>query len=515
MPQTATTAQCARRTEIPPRPERPLNIIKFLKNTLGKELTRLSFPVEFNEPLSMLQRVLESLEFSWLLDRAAQETDVELQAAILGLYHAASFMRISDRIKKPFNPLLGETFELDLWNEPEGYRAIVEQVEHHPPVTALNVESRNGWRLQTTIAATSMFKLSKMAVDIKSAGGTTLTFAKTNRTFSLIRPATSLTLLTKSPTLTVQGQSSVSLLEGYTTPTVMQMQQSSTLSSSTTVPSSTSSSRVSSIPMVSMNFGSPKSGLFSSGNKYALSGRTTGGKYELKSDNCGDYGEIVDANTGATLMDWKRDRLPGEATRKNSSHLFAHFQIFLNQPTQSNICPTDTRLRPDQRLMEMAKYDDSESVKSHLETKQRTRRSQKKPLTEMWFTRNPENPERREGQLLPEWVLSRDYYSMKANGWQKSNEVNVDFEARGRALYGFLEEVEEYPEGTQINANVNNNDSPDNRVEANSGRKSSGPISSQSVESYTKSCVSLTDDHSLELFESIQRYYADNAHTPK
>ena len=122
-----------RRKNIPPRPERPLNILKFLKNTLGKELTRLSFPVEFNEPLSMLQRLLEGLEFSWILDKASEENDPELQACLVALYHFGCFMRISDRIKKPFNPFLGETYELDLWDEPEGLRAIVEQVKHHPP----------------------------------------------------------------------------------------------------------------------------------------------------------------------------------------------------------------------------------------------------------------------------------------------------------------------------------------------------------------------------------------------
>ena len=131
--QLLSSSNTNRRKHIPARPERPLNILKFLKNTLGKELTRLSFPVEFNEPLSMLQRLLECLEFWWILDRAAKEDDPELQANLVALYHFGCFMRISDRIKKPFNPFLGETYELDLWDEPEGFRAVVEQVKHHPP----------------------------------------------------------------------------------------------------------------------------------------------------------------------------------------------------------------------------------------------------------------------------------------------------------------------------------------------------------------------------------------------
>jgi len=43
------------------------------------------------------------------------------------------------RHSKPFNPLLGETYELV--NQEGGYCVIVEQVSHHPPMTALHAES--------------------------------------------------------------------------------------------------------------------------------------------------------------------------------------------------------------------------------------------------------------------------------------------------------------------------------------------------------------------------------------
>jgi len=35
-----------------------------LKHSIGKDLTRISFPVFFNEPTSMLQRMAEDMEFS-------------------------------------------------------------------------------------------------------------------------------------------------------------------------------------------------------------------------------------------------------------------------------------------------------------------------------------------------------------------------------------------------------------------------------------------------------------------
>lgn len=35
-----------------------------LKNSIGKDLTKISFPVSFNEPVSMLQRMAEDMQFS-------------------------------------------------------------------------------------------------------------------------------------------------------------------------------------------------------------------------------------------------------------------------------------------------------------------------------------------------------------------------------------------------------------------------------------------------------------------
>lgn len=41
-------------------------------------------------------------------------------------------------MNKPFNPLLGETYEMSL--EQYGYRAVCEQVSHHPPISAYHGE---------------------------------------------------------------------------------------------------------------------------------------------------------------------------------------------------------------------------------------------------------------------------------------------------------------------------------------------------------------------------------------
>ena len=49
----------------------------FLKEVIGQDLTRITFPVAFNEPLTLLQRAAEDMEYAALLDKAAACTDPE------------------------------------------------------------------------------------------------------------------------------------------------------------------------------------------------------------------------------------------------------------------------------------------------------------------------------------------------------------------------------------------------------------------------------------------------------
>ena len=49
---------------------------------------------------------------------------------------------------------------------------------------------------------------------------------------------------------------------------------------------------------------------------------------------------------------------------------FTKLAIELNEP-EDGVCPTDSRLRPDQRLMEDGRWDEANQVKLKLEEKQR------------------------------------------------------------------------------------------------------------------------------------------------
>ncbi|ESO08225.1 hypothetical protein HELRODRAFT_75568, partial [Helobdella robusta] len=115
-----------------------VNVISILKQCIGKELSKITMPVVLNEPLSFLQRMVEYMEYSNLLLSAHQSNDPIERLELVTAFAVSATSSNWERIGKPFNPLLGETFELD---RPDmGFRIVCEQVSHHPPVSAFHGE---------------------------------------------------------------------------------------------------------------------------------------------------------------------------------------------------------------------------------------------------------------------------------------------------------------------------------------------------------------------------------------
>ncbi|CAF4998450.1 unnamed protein product, partial [Rotaria socialis] len=48
-----------RRDGIPERPNYSINLWSIIKNCVGKDLSKIPIPVNFSEPISMLQRMTE------------------------------------------------------------------------------------------------------------------------------------------------------------------------------------------------------------------------------------------------------------------------------------------------------------------------------------------------------------------------------------------------------------------------------------------------------------------------
>ncbi|XP_073162116.1 oxysterol-binding protein-related protein 6 isoform X3 [Lepidochelys kempii] len=133
-----------RRTCLPaPCPDTSnINLWNILRNNIGKDLSKVSMPVELNEPLNTLQHLCEELEYSELLDKAAETDDPYERMVLIAAFAASGYASTYYRAgSKPFNPVLGETYECI--REDKGFRFFSEQVSHHPPVSACHCESKN------------------------------------------------------------------------------------------------------------------------------------------------------------------------------------------------------------------------------------------------------------------------------------------------------------------------------------------------------------------------------------
>ncbi|EIW65347.1 uncharacterized protein TRAVEDRAFT_111458 [Trametes versicolor FP-101664 SS1] len=132
----------------------PMSLWAVLKNSIGKDLTKISFPVFFNEPTSMLQRMAEDMEFSECLDAAQAEKDPHRRIAFVAAFAMSNYSSTIGRIAKPFNPMLSETFEYVRFDKE--YRYVSEQVSHHPPISACWAESPH-WRYYGEVDAQNKF----------------------------------------------------------------------------------------------------------------------------------------------------------------------------------------------------------------------------------------------------------------------------------------------------------------------------------------------------------------------
>ncbi|NWU88054.1 OSBL7 protein, partial [Onychorhynchus coronatus] len=130
------------RLPAPPAPSGDVSLWGLLRSSVGKDLSRVALPVQLNEPLNTLQRLCEELEYSALLDRASRARDPRQRLVYVAAFAVSAYASTYYRAgSKPFNPVLGETYECV--RPDRGFRFISEQVSHHPPVSACHAESDN------------------------------------------------------------------------------------------------------------------------------------------------------------------------------------------------------------------------------------------------------------------------------------------------------------------------------------------------------------------------------------
>ncbi|XP_054615259.1 oxysterol-binding protein-related protein 7-like isoform X2 [Dunckerocampus dactyliophorus] len=319
-----------------------IGIMTILYNNIGKDLSRVSMPVALNEPLSLLQRVSEELEYSELLDIANRTDDPYERMVYVAAFSISGYAWASWRYRyKPFNPVLGETYENH--REDRGFRYVSEQVSHHPPISACHAESTNFnfWQDQRW-----KNKFWGKSVEIISSGPVNVTLPKYGDHYQWNKAVTCIhNVLSQQRWLEHYGE------------VVIRNKESDVCTCKITF---------------------VKSRYWSSDNN----------KNEVQGVVLDRAGEVVHRFGGLWHEGIVCDTLPtSKCIWKPNVQPDDHFQYYgfscnareLNELTpelQALLPPTDTRFRPDQRLLEEGKVAEADKKKDEVEEKQRERRKE-------------------------------------------------------------------------------------------------------------------------------------------
>lgn len=157
---------------------------KMMQKYVGSDITSMvTLPVMIFEPMTMLQKMAELMEYSYLLDLADECEDPSMRLVYASSW-AISVYFAYQRTWKPFNPILGETYEMVNHG---GMTFISEQVCHHPPMSAGHAENEH---FIYDITSKLKTKLLGNSVDVYPVGRTRVTLKKDGVVLDLVPPPT-------------------------------------------------------------------------------------------------------------------------------------------------------------------------------------------------------------------------------------------------------------------------------------------------------------------------------------
>ncbi|XP_050666644.1 oxysterol-binding protein 1 isoform X2 [Leptidea sinapis] len=357
-----------RRTRVPDKPNHPLSLWSIMKNCIGKELSKIPIPVNFSEPLSMLQRLAEDFEYSSILDQAATFSEPAQQLAYVAAFTVSSYATTACRTTKPFNPLLGETYECDRTSD-LGWRIISEQVSHHPPMVAQFCEGSSGWQCWQEFTMTSKFR--GKYLQVIPLGGAYAHFVHSGNKYTWRKVTTTVhNVIVGKLWVDHHGDMEIVGEAGPAAGYVAHLKY---------------------IPY----------GYFSKDTQRKVTGviKDPNGvpRYVLQGywDRSVEVAPVTSASadnsvckTGKFVLAWQRVAAPADCDKWYNFTLLA---AQLNEP-EPGVAPTDSRLRPDQRLMEEGLWDEANAEKLRLEEKQRAARRQQEAAAEDAAARGAPSP---------------------------------------------------------------------------------------------------------------------------
>ncbi|KAF2735299.1 hypothetical protein EJ04DRAFT_522930 [Polyplosphaeria fusca] len=345
-----------RRPNVPPSKGQPPSLIGFLRKNVGKDLSTIAMPVTANEPTSLLQRLAEQMEYSELLDAAVNaSSDNGERLVLMAAFAISAFSnaRVKDRaIRKPFNPMLGETFELV--REDKGYRFIAEKVVHRPVRMACQAESQHWTFMQSPTPVQNFWGKS---AELNTDGRAHVFLHSSGEHYSWI-------VATSYLRNVIAG-------EKYVEP-------------------------VGTMTIINENTGAKAVCTFKAGGMFA--GRSEEVSIQVF-DSTGNILPMGATGKWTSSLQSTANGQPagrtvwqvGDLVDKPAQHYgFTSFAASLNQITHiedGKLPVTDARLRPDQRAAEEGDLDRAEALKARLEERQRARRRIMEEHGEQWAPR--------------------------------------------------------------------------------------------------------------------------------
>lgn len=345
-----------RRTTIPAPTVLPPSLIGFLRKNVGKDLSTISMPVSANEPISILQRFAEQLEYTSLLDAAVSaDADTGDRLLYITAFAISSFSnaRIKERaLRKPFNPLLGETYELV--RPDHNFRFVAEKVSHRPVRVACQGESPL-WTFSQSPMPTQKFW--GKSAELNTDGRVRVVLHASDDRYSW----TTATCFLRN---VIAG-------EKYVEPVGMM----------TVVDERSGAKAV-------VTFKSK--GMFSGRSEDVVVQAFDATGAELPRGLLGKWTSqlhFTEHGTQTSRLAWQVGALVPDAAKRYG---FTAFAASLNEITpleEGRLPPTDSRLRPDQRAAEEGRLEEAEALKGRLEEAQRVRRSVGEEWVPRWFCR--------------------------------------------------------------------------------------------------------------------------------
>ncbi|APA12220.1 hypothetical protein sscle_09g069900 [Sclerotinia sclerotiorum 1980 UF-70] len=350
-----------RRKGIPPATVLPPSLIGFLRKNVGKDLSTISMPVSANEPLSLLQRVAEQLEYCNILNAAADQKDSTKRLLHVAAFAVSQFSnsRAKERaIRKPFNPMLGETFELVRSEQevPGGFRLLVEKVSHRPVRMACQADSAK-WSFGQSPAPTQKF------------WGKSAELITEGRARLVLRLPDG-----------IEERYTWNVATAFLRNVVMGEKYVEPVGNMTVTNESTGAKALVEFKQKGMFGGrSEDVGV----EAYDGEGKHTNVSLQ------GNWTSSLRINEGGRpgVEIWKVGSLVDNAANCYGLTTFAAQLNEITEIEKGKMAHTDSRLRPDQRAAEAGKLDEAEDVKAKLEEAQRRRRRSMEERGEEWKPR--------------------------------------------------------------------------------------------------------------------------------